>query len=130
MKSDKVIVKNSNIEGLGIFALRNFKKGEIVLHWNTSHILSKEKIDQMSNKKKKYISFLDNKYVIMQEPEKYVNHSCNSNTITKKFCDIAIKNIQAGEEITTDYNKELISKISIKCNCGSKKCKKITKKND
>ncbi len=125
MKSDNVIVKNSNIGGKGVFALRDFKKGEIILHWDISHILSKEKVDEMTNDEKKYISFLDNKYVIMQEPEKYVNHSCDPNTTAKNFCDVAIKNIKTGEEITADYTEELPPNTTMKCNCGSRNCKKV-----
>ena len=125
MKTDKVIVKNSGIEGKGVFALRDFKKGEIVLRWNISYTLPKGKVEKMSNKQKKYISFLDDKYIIMQEPEKYVNHSCEPNTTAKNFCDVTIRDIKKGEEITADYTEELPPNTYMECNCGSKKCKKI-----
>ena len=125
MKSDKVIIKNSSVDGKGVFALRDFKKGEIVLHWDISHTLPKEKVENMTKEERKYISFLDGKYVIMQESEKYVNHSCEPNTTAKNFCDVAIKDIKAGEEITADYTEELPPNTSMKCNCGSENCKKI-----
>ena len=32
-----VAVKKSKIEGLGVFALRDFKKGEIVIKWDIAH---------------------------------------------------------------------------------------------
>lgn len=127
MQSDNVIVKKSYIEGKGVFASRDFKKGEIVLHWDISHTLSKEKVDKMSNKEKKYISLLDNKYVIMQEPERFVNHSCSANTTAKNFCDIAKRDISKGEEITANYTEELLPNTSMKCNCGSKNCIKTIK---
>ena len=125
MKSDCVMVKNSNIEGKGVFALRDFKKGEIVLRWNMSRILSKEEVEKLNEEEKEYISFLNGKYVIMQEPERYVNHSCEPNTTAKNFCDVAITDIKAGEEITADYTEELPPNTSMKCHCGSKKCKNI-----
>jgi len=53
------------------------------------------------------------------------NLSCEPNTTAKNFCDIAIKDIKAGDEITADYTEELPPNTSMKCNCGSKKCKKI-----
>jgi len=37
-----VIVKKSKIHGLGVFASRNFKKGEIIIKWDTSHKLTKK----------------------------------------------------------------------------------------
>ncbi|MBI5415096.1 SET domain-containing protein [Candidatus Peregrinibacteria bacterium] len=125
MKTDQVLVKNSGIEGKGVFAHRDFKKGEIVLHWDTSHTLPKEKVEKMSNEEKKYISFLDGKYVILQEPEKYVNHSCEPNTTAQHFCDVAMRDIQQGEEITADYSEELPPNTYMECNCGRKKCRKI-----
>jgi len=127
MKQDKFIIKNSFIEGKGVFALRDFIKGEIVLQWDISHTLPKEKVDKMSNEEKKYISFFNGKYVIMQEPEKYVNHSCEPNTTANDFCDVAIRDIKEGEEITADYTEELPPNTYMKCNCGSNKCKKIVR---
>ena len=59
----------------------------------------------------------------MQSPERFVNHSCESNTTVKNRSDIAIKNIKKGEEITSNYSSHGIE--SFKCKCGSKGCKGI-----
>ena len=123
MNTDEVMVKNSKIEGKGVFALRNFKKGEVILHWDASKTLLKEVSDKMSQNDKKYISFLGGKYIIMQAPEKYVNHSCEPNTTAKNFCDIAIRDIKKEEEITADYAEELPPDTYLECHCGSKKCR-------
>lgn len=124
MKTDKVLVKKSTIDGNGVFALRDFKKDEVILHWDTTHILSKEVVDKMSIDEKKYISLLNDTYLIMQDPEKFVNHSCEPNTTAKNFCDIAVRDIKEGEEITADYTEELPANTSMECYCGSSKCKK------
>jgi len=50
MNTDEVMVKNSKIEGKGVFALRNFKKGEVILHWDASKTLLKEVSDKMCRK--------------------------------------------------------------------------------
>jgi len=42
--SKDVLVKRSKIEGKGVFAKRNFKKGEVVIKWNTDTILTKEEV--------------------------------------------------------------------------------------
>lgn len=127
MKTDDVIVKKSEIEGKGVFALRHFKKGGVVLRWDTLNNLSKDKMKELSKEELRYVTFWDNKYLKMESPEKYVNHSCKPNTTAKDFCDIAIKDIKKGEEITGNYEESSPSKIEMKCNCGSKKCKKIIK---
>jgi SET domain-containing protein len=125
MKSDNVTIKKSKIHGKGVFATCNFKKGEIVLKWDISNNLNKSVVDKMNDKEKEYIAFIDNKYIIMQEPEKFVNHSCDANTIAGDFCDVAKRDIKAGEEITANYEEELPPNTTMECNCGSKKCKKI-----
>ncbi len=124
MKKKDIIIKDSIINGKWIFANRDFSKWDIVLSWDISHILTDSEISSLENKDKKYISFIDNKYILMQSPEKYCNHSCNPNTMTNNFCDIAIRDIKKWEEITSDYSLGVPLGISIKCNCGAPNCKK------
>jgi len=124
--SKDILVKKSGIEGKGVFAKREFTNGEVVLKWNNPHELTLKEIRGLLKKDKKYISCFKGKCVLMQAPEKYVNHSCEANTYARNFCDIAKRNIKAGEEITADYTKE-VPDLNLKCKCGSKKCKGIIK---
>jgi len=124
-----IIVKKSKIEGKGVFAARDFKKGEIVIKWDISHTLSKSEVEKLSKEEKKYVSFLDGKYILMQPPATYVNHSCDANTYSKNFCDVAKRDIKKGEEITGDYSENETPGFSMKCHCGSKKCRKIVRRN-
>jgi hypothetical protein len=122
MKTDEVIVKQSDIHGKGVFAARDFKAGDIVLRWDKSNILTAEEYEKLTDDEKRYVCFVDGIYVQMQEPERYVNHSCDSNTTAKHFSDIAKRNIKMGEEITSDYNEELLTQKKFKCTCGSSNC--------
>ncbi len=125
MKDDCIIVQKSHIQWKGAFATRDFKKWEKVLHRDVSYTISKDKFMKMSPAEKKYISFLNDRYTIMQSPEKYVNHSCEPNTTAKDFCDVAIRDIKKGEEITGNYiETEDSTEGKMKCICKSKKCKK------
>ena len=120
-----VIIKDSKIQGRGVFANRNFKKGKIVMKWDASIILTEKEAKKIPEKDKKYLVFFDGNYILAQSPEKYLNHSCNPNTREGKCRDIAIRRIKKDEEITTDYSQNAPPHIKMKCNCGSKKCKKI-----
>jgi len=122
---DDVIIKKSKIHGLGVFANRNFEKGEVVLKWDLSNELSPQEVEKLSEEEKKYVSYQNGKYILMRPPERYMNHSCDANTHTGNFCDIAKRDIKKGEEITTDYTKGGSPGQNIKCNCGSKNCKKV-----
>lgn len=123
-----VIVKKSRIHGKGVFAARNFKKGEVVLKWDTAHELSSEQVKRLPLHEKKYVTFFHGKYVLMQPPERFVNHSCDSNTTAKNFSDIAKRDIKKGEEITADYSEECVPGLNMKCKCGSRKCRGIIHK--
>ncbi len=122
-----IIVKKSKIQGKGVFANRNFKKGEIVIKWNTSKKINKSEFAKLPKHKKKYIALINGEYIVNQSPAKFVNHSCNSNTKVKNFCDVAIRNIKNGEEITGNYIKDTPEKEKWACKCGSKDCVEVVK---
>ena len=120
-----LIVKKSNIHGMGVFANRDFRKGEIVIKYNLKH-LTKEEFDSLPKIEKHFTSFQEGKYWLFSSPERYVNHSCepNVNPNFKERGDFAIRNIKKGEEIATDYRKDDVPGLNMGCNCGSKNCKK------
>lgn len=116
-----IFVKKSKINKKGVFAARDFKKGEVVLKWNPK-TLKQSEIEKIKDNQKQYLRKVDrNKYFLMQPPERFVNHSCEANTQVKNSCDVAIRNIKKGEEITSDYGKG--GSVSFECKCGSKNCR-------
>ena len=115
-----VIISRSEISGRGLFANRDFKKGEIIIKWNPK-ILTKNQFQKLPDEEKHFVYELAGKYLYMQPPEKYMNHSCESNTTAKNLSDIAVHDIKKGEEITADYSNDGV--ISFDCNCGTKICK-------
>ena len=124
-----VIVKESEIQGKGVFAAKDFKKGEIVLDWSDSPVFTPEQAEKIPEEERKYVYYEGNKRVLVKPPARYVNHSCDPNTFCRDFCDIAKRDIKKGEEITEDYSKENNPFFRLDCNCGSKNCKGIVKGN-
>ncbi len=124
--SKDIIIKKSKINKKGVFAARDFRKGEVVLKWNPK-ILEQSEIGKLKNNQKQYLKKVGrNKYFLRQSPEKFVNHSCEANTRSKNGCDVAIRKIKKGEEITSDYGKD--SLVSFVCKCGSKNCRGVINK--
>lgn len=121
-----IIIKKSTIHGTGVFANRDFKKGEVVIQYNLKP-LTEEEFNNLSEKEKHYTSREGGHYLLFLPPARFVNHSCDANTNPKNKCDIAIKDIKKGEEVTTDYAKDNIPNLNMKCNCGSKNCKVVIK---
>jgi SET domain-containing protein len=125
MKHKDIVIRRSTIDRRGVFAARDFRKGEAVMKWSIDKILTKAELKDASPGDEKYISYLGKgKYVIMGAPSRFVNHSCDANTTAVNGVDIAKRDIMKGEEITANYSEEKAPNRFV-CNCGSAKCKKV-----
>ena len=120
-----VIIRNSKIQGRGVFAGADFKKKDIVMKWDSSVILAKKEAKKIPKRHRKYLVFFKGRYIMAQSPEKYMNHSCEPNTKEGKLCDVAARGIKEGQELTADYSINAPPHIKMKCLCGSRKCRKI-----
>jgi uncharacterized protein len=123
-----VLVKESKIQGKGVFAAKSYHKGEEILEIDDSHIVEDEAT--LTEEDWKYnADFFDGKIVIMQEPERCINHSCDPNSYVKTINSIrklfAIKDIAEGEEITYDCTINGDNEGTFPCNCGTKHCRKF-----
>lgn len=108
-----VVIKKSKIgqfpNGKGVFANRDFKKGEVVIKYNLKP-LTKEEFENLSESEKEFTHKHLGIIQLYSVPERYVNHTSNPNTIQdlKNKCDVAKRDIKKGEEITTDASKDEI----------------------
>lgn len=77
-----VVVKNSSMQGKGVFAARDFKAGDFVLVINDSHVVTDE--SKLTKEQHEFdLDYLNDRIILMQEPEKYINHSCNPTVYVK-----------------------------------------------
>jgi len=123
-----VSVKKSKIHGKGVFANKDFKKGEKILAIDDTHVV--DDLFKLTEYQKTYqCDWLKTKTVLMQAPERYINHSCNPNSYVKTVDAIrtlfAMRDIKRGEEITYDYAINGYYKSAMPCKCGAKNCRKI-----
>ena len=127
MRNDDVEIRPSSIHGNGLFALRSFERGEVVLRWNLSLTIPNEEVASLTVEEQRYLHPLDqHRSVVVQRPERFVNHSCDNNTVVREFCDVAIRTIEPGQEITSDYSSDG-SGASFNCSCGSKDCRLLVR---
>jgi uncharacterized protein len=118
-----VTVRLSPINRSGAFALRDFKKGEVVVPWENTRELSQAEYTALLEAERAYIEMQGDKILLVGAPERYINHSCDANTVPGVFCDIAARDIKSGEEVTTDYRHFFIPEGSFTCACGSPLCR-------
>ena len=118
-----VEVRRSAIDGRGVFALRPFSAGEVVLRWDVSRRVPRGEASHLPDAEQKYLHPYDEGFlVVVQPPERYVNHSCDNNTEVRDFCDVAVRDIRPGEEVTSDYEADGAG-LKFECRCGSAQCR-------
>ena len=117
-----VEIRKSRIEGLGVFALRDFAVGETVFEWDTSNTISDEQYERLPEDQQHLVTRYRGEWLFMLEPMSRVNHSCNANTVSDDGRDVATKEIHAGEEITSDYRSEMKAGEQMKCRCKTPNC--------
>ncbi len=114
---DKIEVRESPIEGKGLFAKKSIKKGEVVLQFRGKRVSDKPDIHSLQ--------ISPNEHLLVDEPWKYVNHSCNPSCgIKDRVKLVARRNIKKGEEITFDYAMSEL-RMRMECHCGSLNCRKL-----
>ncbi|MBI5470217.1 SET domain-containing protein [Candidatus Kaiserbacteria bacterium] len=119
---EEVEIKDSAIEGRGVFATRDFHIGETVFVWDTSHEVNENAVKTLPAEDARYLTRHNGKYFLMPEPMRYMNHSCEANTRPENGKDVATREIKAGEEITSDYRPQLLKGERLVCSCGTLSC--------
>lgn len=85
--SEGVAVRDSRIHGKGVFALRDFGKGDLVLEIYDSYPVPDRSKLTSDQSKHEIDVFIDKdgkeKVVVLPSPERYTNHSCDPNITSK-----------------------------------------------
>jgi len=113
-----LIKAGSKINGIGVFANKNFKKGE------TIYKIPEGRIINYPTRNSPFIG--NNRWLSDEIVLNYVNHSCEPNAVFEIGEEprlVAVEDIKEGDEITVDYNKTEIGGVETPCNCGSENCK-------
>lgn len=118
----EIEVRKSKIAGRGVFALRDFKPGEIVFQWDLTNTLTDEQYAHLPAEQKRYVVRYRGEWIYMLEPMRYINHSCDPNTVPMNGADVVIREIKAGEEITSDYRPVMPEGETMACHCGASTC--------
>ena len=119
-------IKETVSKGNGVFAVRAFKKGDVVL--------IKRIAKECTCNNPHATQYGIDRFVLHDEVSTNLNHSCDSNCGIKvndkgSHLVVAMKDIATGEEITFDYAMEnyIIEHFPSQCMCGSSNCRgKIT----
>jgi hypothetical protein len=109
---DDVYIGKGKLAGKGVYALRDFKKGELVKEWNLK-LLSQADFDRLPKSERMFVHSFWNKIYLFPEPSRYTNHSAHPNAQSdlEKMCDFAIRDIKKGEMITINSRIEVCNEL-------------------
>lgn len=128
--SKKVEKRNNALNNIGYFAIEDIKKGETIFI-RGGHLLTKNELFS-SSVINSYFPISDEYFLAARTKDEeeniklYINHSCEPNCgIKGEITFVAIRDIKAGEEITTDYAFIDNEEYSFECTCGTDNCRKV-----
>lgn len=124
-----VRVGPSSIHGVGVFALRDFERGETVHVLDDSRVVDDAR--PLRPELGEYAFHCDylahGLVVLMPAPERHINSACDPNTYVETRDGVrrvvALRPIPAGEEITYDYLINCHGGDVWECRCGSSRCR-------
>jgi len=126
-------IKKSNIDNKGLYASKNIKAKQIVIHYKGKLVTKKEveKNPKFDNDKAIYLFNVNNRYDLDGDFEyneaRLINHSCNPNCEVDgkglKLWIFALRDIKKDEELSYDYgfgyDKDYKQFV---CKCGANNC--------
>ena len=130
--SPKVCIEKSKVDGVGMYAEDDFKKGDVVFI-KGGHILTRDELFS-SGVINSYLPLDDNYFLGATNKEEedsiklFINHSCDPNCgLRGEITFVAMRDIKKGEELTVDYAMIDNEDYEFKCSCGSSSCRgKVT----
>lgn len=126
--SSTVDVRPSPIEGLGLFAWRAFRPGEVIRTVNIVRETTAEApLRPELGERQGHCDYPDGRIVRSGPPDCHLNHSCDPNAwipYTAAGCEIVARcAVQVGEEITCDYSINLTGGDAWSRRCGAAPCR-------
>jgi hypothetical protein len=125
--AERLEVRASGVHGHGAFAVRAFAPGDIVHVLDDSRIVD-EAHPLLPGEHAHHCDYVaGGQTVLMPSPERYINSSCDPNTVVRTRAGvrrvIALRAIEPGEEVTYDYILNCHGGVRWTCRCGSPRCR-------
>jgi hypothetical protein len=120
-----ISLRQSSIEGTGMFANRPFYRGQFIgsIKGPEIRMINTTERDALDNPN--WVGYAPNGWIDPLAPFDRMNHSCDPNCgIKGKRSVHALRDIEAGEELTLDYSTtEIDPRWRMVCNCKTAACR-------
>jgi uncharacterized protein len=126
---DWVEARSSGIHGMGLYAIKPIPSGTRVIEYLGERIAKSESL-RRCEEGNPFIFSLDEEFDLDGSIEanlaRFINHSCAPNCETEdhdgRIWVVALRDIEAGEEMTYNYNYDLEDYPDNPCRCGAPNC--------
>jgi hypothetical protein len=124
-----VEIRRSRIHGTGGYAKTDISAGTNVIEY-VGEKIPKDESNRRCQEGNRYIFSLDDEWDldgnVPWNPARFLNHSCAPNCETiddgGRIWIVALRDIQAGEELTFNYGFDLDDYRDHPCRCGAQNC--------
>jgi SET domain-containing protein len=123
-----VEVRPSTIEGLGLFALRDFAAGDRIRAIRIEREVTPDApLRPDRGERADHCDYPDGRVVLLGYPDRHVNHSCDPTAWVRyrgQGCELVARRAMArGAEITCDYQINITGGSRWPCRCGAARCR-------
>ncbi len=133
-RSPKIEIRDDTLAGRGVVAVEDIAKDEIVAI-KAGNIITRGELEQATRDAGDMALQIDDDfYIAPRSPDEIldmsvmINHSCDPNVgFRGQVVYVAMRDIEAGEELCHDYAMERSDDYELECHCGSALCRgKVT----
>jgi hypothetical protein len=112
--------------GLGVFANRDIRLGEVILRFG-GRLIDFAETKRRGRWECMPLQIGPDRYFDTEPPGIFVNHSCNPNAGIRNDCELlALRDIKAGREIRFDYSTTMDEQsFTMRCLCGDPACRHV-----
>jgi len=130
-RSPKIEVRDDTLSGRGVVALEKIDKDEIVAI-KFGQIVTRADMDRITEEVGDLALQIDDEFYLsptspdeIDDMSVFINHSCDPNIgFRGQIVYIAMRDIEAGEELCHDYSMERSDDYFLECRCGSPMCRR------
>lgn len=110
--------------GKGLFAGRNFQKGEWLFRFS-GPVIGSAAASAKGETEGNVLQVGPTTYIDLEPPGVFINHSCNPNSGIRNHIEVfALQSIQVGEELRFDYSTTMSERRwTMRCHCGTSQCR-------
>src|SRR5579872_6647909 len=122
-----LVIRSSSIHAAGCYTTRPIKKGVRVCEYDGPRMSKAEADARYENRFVTYLFACGSQVIDGFGTAMFINHSCDANCETEQDEDgrvyiCSVRDIEAGEELTYEYNLHDSDEDNQDCYCGAHSC--------